>query len=477
MKKKRHMKIYRLVLLALFSGIVFLSGCVNPLDEKGRKIDYDPNKPVKITSFSPDSGRVATQMLIYGENFGADLAKISVSIKDKKAAVIGVNNEGTIIYCIVPSLKGTEIVHGGDVDSGYVKVKVVDQEIVSQKELHYTYSENVSTFLGFTDQDGNTAIVDGDFSKAQFQSPFWLAFDEPTPEGTPRNFFLIEENNGLRFINMQEKKVETLFRTGNGVDRPRTIAFTNDNDTMIIANDANNWTDIGTIILVRNKLTRRFPNSWKTVMNHKQCNGGAIHPITNEYWFNSYDKSQVYKVKDRSTIPWKYGNATATNTNGSEGLNYFFLVQDNQWEFNIQIAPSGKFAYIVSKNKHYIARMEFNFATGNFEKPQPYVGMINKPGFLDGVGLNTQFREPQQGAFDAQDNFYVCDGENNCIRKVTPTGQVSTFAGRPEKAGYSDGALRDAQFDSPFGIIYDKNNQTFYIADRDNRRIRTIKVE
>lgn len=474
MKKKRKMEINRI--LILLSVIVFFGGCDDTL-EQGQKVDYDPGKPIEITSFSPDSGRVATQMLIYGENFGSDRSMIKVFVKEKKAAVIGVNNEGTIIYCIVPSLKGTEIVHGGDEVLGKVKVRIGDQEVESEKELHYTFSDNVSTFLGFTDQDGNTAIVDGDFEKAQFQSPFWLAFDEPTEEGTSRNFFLIEENNGLRFINMQEKKVETLFRTGNGVGRPRTITFTTDYDTMIVANDAGNWTDIGTVILVRDKVTGLFPHSWKTVMNHKQCNGGAVHPYTNEYWFNSYDKSQVYKVKDRSSIPWKYGNATALNINGSEGLNYFFLVQDNSWEFNIQIAPSGKFAYIVSKNKHYIARMEFNFSTGNFEKPQPYVGMINKAGFLDGVGLNTQFREPQQGAFDNEDNFYLCDGENNCIRKITPTGQVSTFAGRAEKPGYSDGALRDAQFDGPFGIIFDNINQTFYVADRDNRRIRTIQVE
>jgi DNA-binding beta-propeller fold protein YncE len=277
---------------------------------------------------------------------------------------------------------------------------------------------------------------------------------------------------------MQDQEVSTLFRAGNGVDRPRTIAYTLDYDTMIIANDAGNWTDIGTIIIVRDPVSGLFPqNSWQTVMNHKQCNGGAVHPISGEYWFNSYEKSQVYKVKDRSTIPWKYGNATGTNTSGQEGLNYVFLVQDNGWEFNIQIAPSGKFAYIVSRNKHYVARTEYNFTTGFFEKPQPYVGMVNKPGFLDGVGLNTQFRDPQQGAFDSQDNFYITDSQNHCIRKITPTGQVSTFAGRSENAGYSDGALRDAQFNSPLGIIYDEINQTFYVADRDNRRIRTIKVE
>ena len=33
--------------------------------------------------------------------------------------------------------------------------------------------------------------------------------------------------------------------------------------------------------------------------------------------------------------------ADKLNEDGKEGINYFFLVQDNNWEFNIQIAPSG----------------------------------------------------------------------------------------------------------------------------------------
>ena len=457
--------------------VIFLFSNCRELNNS-KKTPYNPGVPIEIESFTPDSGRVATQMLIHGKNFGSDVSKINVIVKDdKKASVIGVNDEGTIIYCIVPTLKGSTVVSDGELDSTYIKIRIDEQEAISEQMFYYTYTQNVSTFLGFTDQDGNSAIVDGDFEIAQFQNPFWLAFDKETIPGVPRNFFLIEENNGLRYIDMQERKVETIFRTGNGVGRPRTIAFTLDYDTMIIANDAGNWTNIGTVILPRDPVLGKFTGPWKSVMNHKQCNGGAVHPITGEYWFNSFEKSQVYKVVDRSTIPWKYGNATGINPNGTEGLHYFFLVQDNNWEFNIQIAPSGDFAYIVSKNKHYIERMEFNHLTGNFEKPQPFVGMKNQPGFKDGVGLNAQFNQPHQGTFDNDDNFYIAAGLNHCIRKITPTGQVSTYAGRPGQPGYSDGAPRDAQFQGPFGIIFDDINQTFYIAERGNSRIRAITVQ
>ena len=471
------LKLLKTVMVSLVV-MIFFTHCKD--DNQIPKTEYNPSKPVVIDHFTPDSGRVATQMLIYGSNFGSDRSKISVTVKDKKAAVINVTDDGTIIYCIVPSFKKAgEIVKAGQLDSSFVKVKIGDQEVVPDKKFYYRYSQNVSTFLGFTDQDGNSPIVDGSFDVAQFDRPFWLEFDREEKKGTPRNLFLLEEDRGARFIDMQKRTVETLFRIGNGVDRPRTIAFTLDYDTMIIANDAGNWTDIGTIILVRQS-NGYFPaNIWKPVMNHKQCNGGAIHPTTNEYWFNSYEKSQVYKVKvkDRSVIPWVYWGATGSNASGSDGANDFFKVQDNGWEFNIQIAPSGKFAYIVSRNKHYIAKTIFNFNTGNFEKSAPFVGSINKPGFLDGVGDNTQFHSPQQGAFDEEDNFYVTDGENHCIRKITPGSQVSTFAGRPQNAGYSDGAPRDAQFSYPLGIAYDRVNQVFYVADRDNHRIRTIAVE
>jgi hypothetical protein len=464
-----------LVSVVTFGFFAFtLTNCDGKNDVEYKQ--HDPSSPIKITSFSPDSGRVATQLLIYGENFGSDKDIIDVEIRGNKAAVIGVNPEGTIIYCIVPSLRiAGETREDGDVVTGSVKVVIGGKESnVPDQQLVYTFSQNVSTFLGFTDQDGNTAIVDGTFEKAQFQTPFWLAFDRD------KNVYLIEENNGVRFIDMQNKEVSTVFRTGNGVGRPRTIAFTlNKNrdkgsigDTMIIVNDSGDWADIGTFILVRDSITGKFLAPWKAVQYHKQCNGGAVHPVSGEYWFNSYEQSQVYKTKSMTGDTWTWGNASCDGKDC-----YYFKVQDTNWEFNIQIAPSGDFAYIVSKNQHYIARMPYDYAAKQFVNPVPFVGQKQKAGFKDGVGTAAMFREPHQGAFDKDDNFYVCDGENHCIRKVTPAGQVSVYAGRAENAGYSDGALRDAQFDSPFGITYDDAIQTFYIADRDNRRIRTIKVE
>jgi hypothetical protein len=470
---------------------VFFTACKET--QTPEPVKYDPSKPVTIASIAPDSLRVASQILITGQNFGSDKNNIAVEINGKKATVINVNPEGSLIYCIVPSLMVAGVNRtDGETTTATVKVFVGGKEAATEPQLVYTFSQNVSTFLGWTDQDGNSAITDGPFDKAQFLKPFWLAFDTdvdgPKDEyGNPRkNIYLIEEDNGLRFIDVYNKTVETIFRTTGDLQRPRTIAFNLARDTMIIANDAGSWGENGTVIIPRDPVTRKFtngtPTPWRVVMHHQQCNGGAIHPKSGEYWFNSYSQSQVFKVFQRPAdgTVWRYGGPTASdlNVDGQPATHWFFPVQDVNWEFNIQIAPSGSFAYIVSKNTHYIAKMDYDFSSNSFLKPYDFVGSRQKSGFQNGVGpTNTLFYQPQQGAFDKLDNFYVCDGLNHCIRKVTPQGQVSTFAGRPQNAGYSDGALRDAQFSGPFGIIYDDDIQTFYIADRDNKRIRTIKVE
>ena len=50
MKNKRKMKISRLLGLVLLSFVVILTGC-DPTDEQVQKVDYDPNKPITITSW------------------------------------------------------------------------------------------------------------------------------------------------------------------------------------------------------------------------------------------------------------------------------------------------------------------------------------------------------------------------------------------------------------------------------------------
>jgi sugar lactone lactonase YvrE len=93
-------------------------------------------------------------------------------------------------------------------------------------------------------------------------------------------------------------------------------------------------------------------------------------------------------------------------------------------------------------------------------------------GYSDGIGGAARFMEPSSIAIDAASNFYVTDTLNNYIRKITPRGNVSTFAGNGE-SGFSDGAGRSAQFYSPYGITIDAAGN-LYVADTFNHRIRKV---
>jgi streptogramin lyase len=93
-------------------------------------------------------------------------------------------------------------------------------------------------------------------------------------------------------------------------------------------------------------------------------------------------------------------------------------------------------------------------------------------GFADGKGASARFRYPGGVAVDASGTVYVADSGNNRIRKVTPSGQVTTLAGRGEW-GFADGKGASARFWSPRGVAVDASG-TVYVADSGNNRIRKV---
>lgn len=93
-------------------------------------------------------------------------------------------------------------------------------------------------------------------------------------------------------------------------------------------------------------------------------------------------------------------------------------------------------------------------------------------GNADGQGKEASFNGPNSVAIDGSGNVYVGDRGNNRIRKISPNGTVTTLAGsgKPE---FADGPGKEASFNQPCGIAVDGIG-TVYVADTFNNRIRKI---
>ncbi|MCR5780852.1 MAG: IPT/TIG domain-containing protein [Bacteroidaceae bacterium] len=293
---------------------------------------------------------------------------------------------------------------------------------------------------------------------------------------------------------------------------------------LIISTDNNNdQYRARSVYLVDRDANGNFSKNSKVIelANYRQCNGASLHPVNGELYFTSYTQGEVLRLEmdtywasrdtsDAMTFkPWDpYVNSNLTdaggNVTGTGAFEKLFTVQDVSWEFQIDIHPSGKYAYIVVINRSYILRTDYNETTKRFSAPYVIAGDMSHAGFQDGVGKSALMHRPYQGTFVKNEDyeaagasdiydFYFCDSENDAIRLLTPEGIVKTYAGGSAAThadgntyGNENGELRDfARFHRPTGLVNDVhkdaitglNTLIFYILDTYNYMIRTITME
>jgi sugar lactone lactonase YvrE len=102
-----------------------------------------------------------------------------------------------------------------------------------------------------------------------------------------------------------------------------------------------------------------------------------------------------------------------------------------------------------------------------------WAGLTGQSGSVDGAGSAARFRYPKSVAVDNAGNVYVADTGNHVVRKVSPSGDVTTLAGLAGASGWADGDGSAARFKVPTGLAVDGEG-TVYVADTFNQTIRKI---
>ena len=128
---------------------------------------------------------------------------------------------------------------------------------------------------------------------------------------------------------------------------------------------------------------------------------------------------------------------------------------------------SGGNVYVGDSDNHTIRKITPDGVVSTF------AGTALSSGKTDGTGAAARFKNPRGVAVDSSDNVYVGDTSNHTIRKITPDGVVSTFAGTAEISGNADGPGTAASFTYPNGVAVDSSGNV-YVADTYNHTIRKI---
>ena len=91
-----------------------------------------------------------------------------------------------------------------------------------------------------------------------------------------------------------------------------------------------------------------------------------------------------------------------------------------------------------------------------------------------GPSLHSALNDPQNIVFDKHSNMFIVEGNGNRVRKVSPTGTITTFAGTGVTGSTGNGGLATAAtLNNPLGVAVD-GNANVYIADNGNNVIRVV---
>lgn len=191
--------------------------------------------------------------------------------------------------------------------------------------------------------------------------------------------------------------------------------------------------------------------------------GVVVDSAGNIYVADQFNQS-IRKVTSAGVVTTLAGNpGFSGNADGAGAAARF-----NQ-PSGITIGSDGDL-YVADSSNHTIRKIVIS--TGAVTT---LAGSAGVAGSIDNItGANARFNLPYGLTADGSGNLYVTDSLNRTIRKVTLAGVVTTLAGTPGTVGVIDGIGAAALFDTPYGITTDPTGSNIYVADIESSTIRKI---
>ena len=144
-----------------------------------------------------------------------------------------------------------------------------------------------------------------------------------------------------------------------------------------------------------------------------------------------------------------------------------FIVPSGVTAFSVQVTVEANYSYLAPPT----SASQQGSATAYV---RTLAGDANN-GYLNGPGAIARFGFCAGVATDGAGNVYVADNGSNAIRRITPSGLVSTVAGSPvPEAALTNGTGNVALFQYPRGLAVTPDGSTIYVADSGNQAIRRI---
>lgn len=150
----------------------------------------------------------------------------------------------------------------------------------------------------------------------------------------------------------------------------------------------------------------------------------------------------------------------------SPGLVYIDQIVDDTREhfFASQVAVDDN-GNVYAPHGYSIRRMN---SSGLVET---IAGKFDEQGSTDGDGASARFHSITALATDSIGNVYIGNGFNFTIRKISPTGQVSTFVGKNGERGIADGLGATARLDLVNSIVVDDQDNLWISSGATIRKI------